>query len=85
MTMAICSHCEREMMTADGCIFVPVAFKGEFAKPIPYFGEVRCHDCNVLPGQYHHPGCDMEQCPSCGGQLISCGCLAWAEEDSDND
>jgi hypothetical protein len=34
-----------------------------------------CHDCNVGLDQYHHPGCDMERCPLCGGQVISCGCL----------
>lgn len=33
-----------------------------------------CHDCRVIKGQYHVPGCDVEQCPSCGGQLISCVC-----------
>jgi len=34
----------------------------------------RCHDCNAKEGQYHELGCDMERCPFCGGQLISCDC-----------
>jgi len=34
----------------------------------------RCHDCNAKEGQYHELGCDMETCPFCGGQLISCDC-----------
>lgn len=35
----------------------------------------RCPDCAVSPGGRHHPGCDGECCPRCGGQLIGCGCL----------
>jgi len=33
-----------------------------------------CHDCLVQPGQLHHVGCDMERCPVCGDQAISCDC-----------
>lgn len=36
--------------------------------------EHRCHDCGVLEGELHRPGCDMEFCPFCGGQLITCPC-----------
>jgi hypothetical protein len=46
-----------------------------------------CPDCDVAPGEIHEWGCDIEQCPYCGGQLISCDCrrkpplddrLAWS-------
>lgn len=33
-----------------------------------------CHDCHVKTGQLHIPGCDMEKCPRCGGQIITCDC-----------
>ena len=33
-----------------------------------------CHDCGCEEGQIHMHGCDMEYCPFCGGQLISCMC-----------
>lgn len=35
---------------------------------------MNCHDCDCKEGEYHTPGCDMERCPFCGGQLISCNC-----------
>lgn len=34
----------------------------------------RCHDCCAEEGQLHLVGCDMERCPFCGNQLITCGC-----------
>jgi hypothetical protein len=45
--------------------------------------EVQCHDCAVIKGQYHVPGCDVEECPACGWQAISCECVD--EEDEEDD
>jgi hypothetical protein len=36
--------------------------------------EIDCHDCGVSKGQFHLSGCDVEQCPKCKGQLITCDC-----------
>ena len=34
-----------------------------------------CHDCRVMEGEFHVPGCDVEECPSCHQQLLSvCEC-----------
>ncbi|WP_368298531.1 hypothetical protein [Cytobacillus firmus] len=39
------------------------AFKSEF-----------CGDCAIKKGYYHVFGCDLEVCPKCNGQAITCGC-----------
>ncbi len=33
-----------------------------------------CGDCGVEKGEFHVPGCDVERCPSCSGQMIGCDC-----------
>jgi hypothetical protein len=33
-----------------------------------------CHDCRVVLGYLHVPGCDVERCPACGRQAIGCDC-----------
>lgn len=80
-----CDQCKRDMLTAKGCIesFIEVE-GGEILRSIRYgdeerFGAImptdkRCHDCHCVMGEYHHPGCDMEECPKCHHQLIGCGC-----------
>lgn len=81
--MAICDWCYLEM-TDPATVDCPdnrtVEYPDGVTLPaVPYdpgdFGNERCHDCYVVRSGYHHPGCDMERCPRCGGQLISCGCL----------
>ena len=78
--MATCDYCHGEMLKVDTCAGNhTIDFNDGTSLPaIPWDGgldgNTRCHDCNVAPGGYHHPGCDMERCPRCGGQLISCDC-----------
>ena len=78
--MARCDLCGEEMREVSGCSANRVIKYPDGSKlsSVPFIGEEsskRCHDCNVEFGGYHHPGCDREKCPRCGGQLISCGCL----------
>lgn len=72
------------MLLVDGCVsevihieeieYASIRYgEGTWAKDLD--PTRRCHDCNAAWGNFHHPGCDMEECPKCHGQLISCGCL----------
>lgn len=81
--MAKCSDCGNDMSaeTTVTCSLVPITFPDGSQKPaILWPGPGRCPDCNIAPGGQHHPGCDMERCPVCGGQLIGCECLDSEEE-----
>lgn len=80
--VAICRHCLRNMASrrvtscaANQTIRFP---DGKVIQAAPHANTDRCGDCNVKRGGFHHPGCDRERCPRCGGQLISCGCLSQA-------
>ncbi len=37
-------------------------------------GKHPCGDCAVIKGQLHVENCDVEECPLCHGQLLSCDC-----------
>lgn len=80
--MAICPVCEKEMRTTSGCSLKRLhAIGGEAVKRLKVGEEdrgftpgSRCGDCGARYGYYHHLGCDLEDCPICGNQLISCDC-----------
>ena len=85
--MAKCNWCHQEMTdrnTVDCIANLTVEFPDGTNMPSVLYTAAhpgRCHDCNIITGNHHHPGCDMEVCPRCGGQLISCGCLDEEDED----
>ena len=75
--MAICKWCLQEMRDGVSCdANLEITFPDEEDyNTVRVSGDGRCHDCKAPVGGFHHPGCDAERCPRCGGQLISCGCL----------
>ena len=75
-----CSDCKKEMMSSkvETCIFEKIILNGKIYKRNTTQFDVnkRCHDCNIVnkKGNVHHFCCDMERCPRCKGQLLSCDC-----------
>ncbi|OYP38928.1 hypothetical protein [Rhodopirellula sp. MGV] len=57
----------------DGKPFERIRFGDE--RDLPVESMEHCGDCGVLKEQYHVPSCDIEQCPNCFGQVMSCGCV----------
>ena len=84
--MTECFACLQDMNEADGCVSDrKIIIEGSVYDPIRYGDgyhwdeseidpEGRCHDCGARVGEIHHLGCDMEECPNCGGQYFICPC-----------
>jgi len=60
---------ETPSVTLDGKAFARLHV-GEEKPPC----ESPCPGCGAYYFALHSTGCEYEQCPSCGGQLESCGC-----------
>jgi hypothetical protein len=76
--------CRQEMHDRVGCTLEVFSdFADDEPRPRVRFGDEtrmelgrqeHCPDCLAPRNTFHHPGCDIEQCPRCGGQALTCGC-----------
>jgi ribosomal protein S27E len=74
---SICDYCNKDVYGVEGCsakYLIPKYSNKAYVRSTYHFDEEngRCNDCNSKHGTFHHPGCDVERCPICGGQFISC-------------
>jgi len=75
---AICPDCGQDMLKADSCTHRHIEIEGKVMErdTTCFNPNRRCGDCGILPlpGHPHHIGCDLEMCPACRGQLLTCDC-----------
>ena len=79
--MSVCEWCNQDMLTADSCTVAVLHRQGQQISMTRYGDErdapstqYRCGDCGVRRRGWHHLGCDLQECPLCRRQMMSCGC-----------
>ena len=71
-----CGYCDREMGKQE-CLYDHVVINGEEYQRVrvvesPFYeGEPNC-ECGCEIDEVHHVGCDLEDCPRCGEQFLTC-------------
>ena len=79
----ICPVCRGNMAPEQGCQICTVCCNGKFCDRVKFgfetnrdshVSEKQCNICNAGRGQYHHWGCDAEQCPLCRELINNCDC-----------
>lgn len=92
---AKCPMCKGYMLRVDECSPNPIYIRGDTGEKryerIPFGQETRidtsrlgerCPDCGCKRGHYHHEGCDIEECPICHRQMLSCSCeFYWYDDE----
>ena len=66
----------KSQLIVEGNEYLRIRFgaSDEWTDIDPNYAIRPCHDCGVIKGQIHILHCDMERCPRCKEQLVSCGC-----------
>ena len=61
---------------ADAQADQTLEIQGEIFWRVPLGADygTHCPDCLVEVGQLHVPGCDLEVCPRCAQQVMTCRC-----------
>jgi len=76
--MAVCELCKQETQEAYSCtkrMERQIVFGSESWSDWA-LGEIpsTCGDCGVGIGGFHHPDCNIEECPKCHRRLLNCDC-----------
>uniref|UniRef100_I2PZX9 Uncharacterized protein n=1 Tax=Desulfovibrio sp. U5L TaxID=596152 RepID=I2PZX9_9BACT len=78
----ICPACGQDKRDAESCGGPMIQVAGRVYERVR-FGQEQghrweefdfCPECGVSHGGLHHPGCDIEECPRCRTQYLSCDC-----------